>query len=230
MEKHNGHRRGSAFLAEVIQATPGGERIVHCLQCGSCGGSCPSGPDMDHTPRTIFAMINADRRDAVLRSNTMWFCVSCYSCTVRCPQQIPITEVMYALKRIAIAEGKVTDNDAPAHDLAALSLKEGFSTITMQLTRSLFPEDLPVAKKSLARKVCEVYLAGKIEREFTKREILNLYLNQIILARGIYGVEMASQYYFGKPVKQVSTAEAALLVGLNRNAGLYNPRTNTWPM
>jgi heterodisulfide reductase subunit C len=114
MEKHNGHRRGSAFLAEVIEATPGGARIVHCLQCGSCGGSCPSGPDMDHTPRTIFAMINADRRDAVLRSNTMWFCVSCYSCTVRCPQQIPITEVMYALKRIAIAEGKVTDNDAPA--------------------------------------------------------------------------------------------------------------------
>src|SRR5512146_455696 len=113
---------------------------------------------------------------------------------------------------------------AIAHDLATFSLREGFSTITMQLTRSLFPEELPSSQKSLRRKVCEVYLAGKIERDFSKREILNLYLNQIILARGIYGVEMASEYYFGKPVKLVTTAEAALLVGLNRNSGYYNPR------
>jgi heterodisulfide reductase subunit C len=114
MDSQHGDRRGSAFLAEVMKATPGGQRMVHCMQCGSCGGSCPNGPDMDHTPRTIFAMISADRRDAVLAANTMWFCVSCYSCTVRCPQQIPITEVMYALKRIAIAEHKAAGSDAPA--------------------------------------------------------------------------------------------------------------------
>ncbi|HEX9107735.1 MAG TPA: transglycosylase domain-containing protein, partial [Longimicrobiales bacterium] len=115
---------------------------------------------------------------------------------------------------------------AIAHDLASLSFKEGFSTITMQLTRSLFPEELDVSQKSLRRKFCEVYLAGRIEREFSKREILNLYLNQINLGHGIYGVEMASEYYFGKPVKQVDPAEAALIVGINRNPGLYNPRKN----
>ncbi len=115
---------------------------------------------------------------------------------------------------------------AIAHDLAALSFKEGFSTITMQLTRSLFPDELPSSQKSLRRKVCEVYLAGQIEREFNKREILNLYLNQILLAHGIYGVELASEYYFGKPVKQVTPAEAALLIGLNKNPEGYNPRKN----
>jgi len=111
-EPSNSHR--SAFMAEVIESAPGGERIVHCLQCGSCGGSCPSGADMDYTPRTVFAMIAADQRDRVLRSNTMWCCVSCYFCTTRCPQNIPITEVMYALKRISIAEGIAKEGDGPA--------------------------------------------------------------------------------------------------------------------
>jgi heterodisulfide reductase subunit C len=69
---------------------------------------------MQHTPRTVFAMIAADQRDEVLSSNTMWCCVSCYFCTSRCPQDIPITEVMYTLKRLAIAEGLAKDTDAPA--------------------------------------------------------------------------------------------------------------------
>src|SRR4030042_73962 len=71
------------------------------LQCGPCGGSCPSGADMDHTPRALFAMINSGMREEVLRSNTPWYCVSCYYCTSRCPKEIPITEIMYTLKRLA---------------------------------------------------------------------------------------------------------------------------------
>ncbi len=111
-DTHDGRR--SKFLEEVIKETPGGERLVHCLQCGSCGGSCPNGADMQYTPRTIFAMINANQRDKVLSSNTMWCCVSCYFCTTRCPQEIPITEIMYTLKRTSIAEGMANDTDAPA--------------------------------------------------------------------------------------------------------------------
>lgn len=107
-------QRGSAFLHEVIADTPGGEQMVHCLQCGTCGGSCPNGAEMDFTPRNIIALINADERDRVLQSNTMWCCVSCYLCTTRCPQNIPITDIMYALKRLAISEGKARDTDAPA--------------------------------------------------------------------------------------------------------------------
>jgi heterodisulfide reductase subunit C len=56
---------------------------------------------MDYTPREIFAKIMAGQREEVLKSNTFWFCVSCYYCTVRCPQQIPITNIMYRLKHMA---------------------------------------------------------------------------------------------------------------------------------
>jgi heterodisulfide reductase subunit C len=113
MTAHVARSRGE-FLDQVIEATPGGERLTHCLQCGSCGGSCPSGPDMDYTPRGIFALMNAGERDRVLLANTMWACVSCYFCTTRCPQNIPITDIMYSLKRIAIAEGRYKNTDAPA--------------------------------------------------------------------------------------------------------------------
>lgn len=113
MATHLAVKKGS-FLEEVIEDTPGGELLVHCMQCGSCGGSCPSSDEMQYTPRTIIAMINAEERDAVLAANTMWECVSCYACTTRCPQNIPITDIMYALKRISLAEGRYSKTDAPA--------------------------------------------------------------------------------------------------------------------
>jgi heterodisulfide reductase subunit C len=98
----NGHR----LYDRVVAATPGGEVLATCLQCGTCGGSCPSGPDMDATPRKIFALLMADYEDEVLNSNTPWYCVSCYFCTVRCPQEIPITDFMYTIKRMAVAAGR----------------------------------------------------------------------------------------------------------------------------
>jgi len=110
---HIAEKKGT-FLEEVIESTPGGERLVHCLQCGSCGGSCPSSADMEYTPRALIAMINSGARDAVLASNTICACVSCYACTSRCPQDIPITDIIYTLKRMAIAERRHRGTDAPA--------------------------------------------------------------------------------------------------------------------
>jgi quinone-modifying oxidoreductase subunit QmoC len=99
------HGRPPSFIDEVIAATPSEARLRICIQCGTCGGSCPSGADMDHTPRQIFAMMRADMRREVLSSNTPWYCVSCYYCTVRCPQEIHITDIMYTLKRMSLEEG-----------------------------------------------------------------------------------------------------------------------------
>jgi len=93
------------FLEEVMAATPGESHLDHCIQCGTCGGSCPSGADMDHTPRAIFAMIREDMREEVFKSNTPWYCVSCYYCTVRCPQEVKITELMYTLKSLSKKAG-----------------------------------------------------------------------------------------------------------------------------
>ena len=101
------------FLEEVVAATPGVSRLEMCIQCGTCGGSCPSAKDMDHSPRQIFAMIHADMKDEVLASNTPWYCVSCYFCTTRCPQEIHITDVMYSLKRMAITANLFDDGTAP---------------------------------------------------------------------------------------------------------------------
>lgn len=100
------------FLETVKQATPGDSRLTMCIQCGTCGGSCPSGQDMDHTPRQLFAMIRADMRDEVLRSNTPWYCVSCYFCMVRCPQEVHIADIMYTLKSMAIAADMYETNSA----------------------------------------------------------------------------------------------------------------------
>jgi heterodisulfide reductase subunit C2 len=102
-----------SFLQEIIGVTPGGSRLEMCIQCGTCGGSCPSAADMDHTPRQLFALIRADMREQVLRSNTPWYCVSCYYCTVRCPQEVHITDVMYTLKSLAIREKLYNDTTAP---------------------------------------------------------------------------------------------------------------------
>ena len=92
---------------------PADSRLETCIQCGTCGGSCPSYADMDHTPRQIFALIRAGARDKVMDSNTPWMCVSCYLCAVRCPQQIHIPDVMYALKAKATQEDRVPSHVAP---------------------------------------------------------------------------------------------------------------------
>jgi heterodisulfide reductase subunit C len=81
---------------------------------------------MDYTPRQIFAMVAANMKDKVLRSNTPWYCVSCYYCTERCPQEIPITDFMYMLKRMAITEGLYETSDAPDWSRTFIGMVEQF--------------------------------------------------------------------------------------------------------
>ncbi|GAB4503128.1 MAG: 4Fe-4S dicluster domain-containing protein [Anaerolineales bacterium] len=101
------------LLEEVSTRTAGVSRLEMCIQCGTCGGSCPSAADMDHTPRMLFAMLRAGMRQAALMSNTPWICVSCYHCVVRCPQNVHIADVMYTLKGMAIEAKLFQDSTAP---------------------------------------------------------------------------------------------------------------------
>ncbi|MHB9133718.1 MAG: 4Fe-4S dicluster domain-containing protein [Armatimonadota bacterium] len=82
-----------------------GAKIDTCIQCGTCSGTCPLSIYMDYTPRRIIAMTRAGFKKDVLNSFTIWLCASCYQCTVECPKQIRITDLMYALKQQAIADG-----------------------------------------------------------------------------------------------------------------------------
>ena len=101
------------LLDEVSARTAGVSRLEMCIQCGTCGGSCPSAADMDHTPRQLFAMLRAGMREDALKSNTPWICVSCYHCVVRCPQNVHIADVMYTLKGMAIEAHQYQDSTAP---------------------------------------------------------------------------------------------------------------------
>jgi penicillin-binding protein 1A len=104
-------------------------------------------------------------------------------------------------------------------DLLQRRLAQGASTLTQQLSRRLFltPE------KSFRRKFQEMILAVQIERHFTKQQIFTMYCNLIPLGNGAYGFEAASEYYFGKHLKELTLPEAATLAGLPQNPTIYNP-------
>jgi heterodisulfide reductase subunit C2 len=97
-------RLDSGF-ADEIAAIPGGDRLRECIQCGTCSAVCPLSAYMDKTPRQLIAMTRAGMKDEVLGSFSIWVCAGCYACTAACPKEIPITDMMYALKRTAIREG-----------------------------------------------------------------------------------------------------------------------------
>ena len=99
---------------------------------------------------------------------------------------------------------------------------EGGSTLTQQLARTLFLSN----RKSYGRKAREAVLAVLIEAQLTKEQILELYLNRIFLGAGIYGVEAMSQRVFGKPAKNLSLAESALIAGLARAPATLSPWSN----
>lgn len=107
-------------------------------------------------------------------------------------------------------------------NILRLGVAQGGSTITQQLAKNLFLTQ----ERTLERKVQELVLAFWLERRFSKQQILELYLNRIYFGSGAYGVEAASQRYFGKSARQVSLAEAALLAGLVKSPSRLAPTRN----
>jgi penicillin-binding protein 1A len=99
---------------------------------------------------------------------------------------------------------------------------QGASTITMQVARNFYLS----TEKSLTRKLYEILLALKIEAQLSKEQILELYMNQIYLGQRAYGFAAASEIYFGKPLKDITVAEAAMLAGLPKAPSAYNPIAN----
>ena len=142
---------------------------------------------------------------------------------------VPVGEFPDVLKNALIAT-----EDADFRNHSGISLKgiaraalsnlfhrhrQGASTITQQVARNFFLS----RKQTLSRKFAEALLAMKIERHLTKDQILELYMNQIYLGQHAYGFEAASLTYFGKPSKQLTAAEAAMLAGLPKNPGGADP-------
>jgi heterodisulfide reductase subunit C len=109
------------FLAEV-EKIPGGDRLRRCIQCGTCSGSCPVSYAMDIQPRQIVAFFRAGDLESILNSRTIWVCASCYSCTVRCPAGIKVTDLIYGLKRMAL-DKQIYKRGAPVRQLSEQFIK-----------------------------------------------------------------------------------------------------------
>src|SRR6201982_718275 len=111
---------------------------------------------------------------------------------------------------------------ALVRDVLTMHAKEGASSLTMQLARN----SLPLGGRTFSRKLLEAMVSLRIEREFTKQQILELYVNRIYFGAGCYGVKTASQAYFGKNASKLNLSEAALLAGLIRSPNRFSPLKN----
>ena len=96
------------FIKEVMKM-PGGEKILDCIQCGSCSGGCPTMFAMDYSPMQIIRMINLGMKEKVLSSSTIWVCSACYTCATRCPRNVNLPMLMMSLRNKAIRENVVKD-------------------------------------------------------------------------------------------------------------------------
>lgn len=101
-------------------------------------------------------------------------------------------------------------------------IAEGGSTITQQLAKNAYLSQ----ERTFQRKIQEMFLAMQLEKQYTKREILELYLNQIYFGMGAYGVEAAARTYFGKDVQDLDLAECAMLAGIPKSPNYYSPFNN----
>ena len=97
------------FIKEVMKM-PGGEKILQCIQCGSCTGGCPTMFAMDYSPMQIIKMIKLGMKEKVLSSSTIWVCSTCYTCATRCPRNVDFPTLMMSLRNKNIQENLVTDS------------------------------------------------------------------------------------------------------------------------
>jgi penicillin-binding protein 1A len=191
----------------------------------ACAGTCPSADDIAlFAPQQATEVFDAEGNLLALFYRERRQLIALESL----PEHV-------SLAFVAIEDRRFFDHDGV--DLVRLvasardNVLEGFgatgaSTISMQLARNLFPQQLPAGEKSLRRKIAEARLALEMERRFTKRRILELYLNHIYLGAGAYGLEAAARTYFDKPAAELTVTEAATLAGLPKAPSQLNPQRN----
>ncbi|MFW6359887.1 MAG: 4Fe-4S dicluster domain-containing protein [Chroococcales cyanobacterium] len=106
----DGDKMNRDFMKKVVAEGGDGAAIAACMQCGTCSGGCTNIDRMDMSPRTLVLMVQRGEWEKVLKSNTLWLCTSCYTCTSRCPRGVRPSDVIEAVKAIAIREGIENDS------------------------------------------------------------------------------------------------------------------------
>lgn len=198
----------------------GGAFAAWTLACR--GGTCPSAAALEgYSPRQTSKLFAADGRFVAEIGNERRTLITMQDIPPVVREAFLVTEDKRFYDHDGIDWYRVPG--AVLRNVRARRWKEGFSTITMQLARNIFTEDL-TREKTILRKLREAKVARDIEDRYSKDQILELYLNQIYLGAGAYGVETAAQRYFGKSVREVNVAEAALLAALPKGPSIYDPR------
>jgi len=108
-----------------ISKMPGGEKLMRCFQCGTCTSDCPIAEFSDtYRPRQIIRMAQLGLKDRVLKSDTLWLCAACFTCTDRCPQGVEVASVIRVLRNLAAEQGIVPQ---VFKDEAASILESGYA-------------------------------------------------------------------------------------------------------
>jgi heterodisulfide reductase subunit C len=106
--EHEKEEKKPANFSKEVKHKLGGETITACYQCGTCASSCPVAKTTERfNPREVIKQSLLGERDEILSGEAIWLCCSCYNCQERCPQKVEIADVIYALRNIAIKEGKI---------------------------------------------------------------------------------------------------------------------------
>ncbi len=101
-------------------------KLQECMQCGTCSASCPVAPFADYTPRQIVNLVNLGLLDVAVESKMVFLCITCYSCTARCPRNIPVTDVMIGLRNMAFDRNVMpSKNLAYYKDFSDMILRRG---------------------------------------------------------------------------------------------------------
>jgi len=186
-----------SFYEQVLEATPDGERLRLCLQCGDCSGICPFGYLMVHPPSRMIAHLRADRFDKVLSNDTVWMCVSCYACTAVCPSQIPLTPGLMARTK----EELILAGNVPAELQSALENSQRYGNPLGESPRKRADWATGITP--------EVKILGKVRKEV-----------DVLWFVGDY-----SSYH--PRVQQVSKALARVLIALGVDFGILGPEESS---
>ena len=131
---------------EEVASQPGGENLKRCFACGSCTLSCPVAEvEASYSPRRIIHMILLGLKEEVLSSKAIWYCLSCYRCQVRCPQEVKYPEIMRVLRKLAVEQGYVE----PGFVQAVQDLDRKAQEHRRKLLKNLIAKD--EAKQSAAK-------------------------------------------------------------------------------
>ncbi len=161
MAEANGTAYDPNFKYDVA-AQPGGEQIKVCYSCGTCTAGCPvTEADSRYSPRHIIRQVLLGQRQAVLSNELLWYCETCYACSVYCPQNVKFGDVMRALREMAVAEGywtpeflqRIRNVDRLAHDLRLDLVRAALDTRAVAEAASLSAAAESVAGKLASTRV-----------------------------------------------------------------------------